>query len=311
MRIGILALGACVLTACGGGGDGLSQTQATFESLYLSPNALYSSASNLPFSGVPVAGSIYYFYDTATSLSKSPSTGAQRVIEATRTDLTHTPLGLPPSQTGTWYLVDGGFYKPGSPFTHEISYSNGEVVDTPLSEDLMHRLPSVASTKMTVTPLTGPLVSAASQTTSFLSDAIYRNPALTKPGAVWGAGASCVTSTTRFTNDVYYVYDPSTPMASNTTIANLIAQNKLFGPNIIYGTDDGTVTTVQGVKVYTGKNAIPQPVPLNKIPAFYAAFYELNNNVYAGQQVKAGSVVTGCSGYNAQARASIQAALTF
>jgi len=40
-------------------------------------------------------------------------------------------------------------------------------------------------------------------------------------------------------------------------------------------------------------------------------FYELNGNVYLGSLVKAGSVVTYASDYNAQARASIQAALTF
>ncbi len=311
MRIGILALSACVLTACGGGRDGLSQTQATFESLYLSPSILYSPASNLPFTGVPVAGSSYYFYDTATSLSKSPSTGAQRVIEAARTDLTLTPLGLPTSQTGDWYLVDGGFYKQGWPATHEISYSNGEVVDTPLSEDLMHRLPSLAATQMTITPLTGPIVSDAGQRTGLLPAAIYINPALTKPGAVWGFGAAYLTTTIRYTNDTYFVSSPSIPFASNTTIANLIAQNKLIGPDIIYGPYNGTVKTVQGVKVYVAEDGIVLPAASNNSPAFNIAFYELNNNVYSGFQVTAGTVRTVSNGYNTQARESIKAALTF
>ena len=254
-------------------------------------------------------------------MSKSPSTGAQTLTAALPVDMTRTQLGLAPSYT-SWVLADGGFYKPSSPDTHEISYSNGEVVDTLLSEDLRHRLGSLALTQFTVTSLTGPIVSAAGQATALLPAEMYTNPALTKSGAAWGSGSAYTTTTSRYTTDIYVVYanplgtgTPSNsgplPYASNTTIATLIGQNRLIDRYDlkVYGANDGTVSMVQGVKVYIASK--PQTAASTSTAAGYVAFYELNGNVYAGGQVKAGSVVTRSSDYNAQARASIQAALTF
>jgi len=236
-------------------------------------------------------------------------------------DLTRTPLGLSGGSTD-WILADGEFYKPTSPVTSEVSYLNGEVVEMVLSEDLKHRLASQAITQLVVTPLTGPIVSAAGQATALLPAEMYTNPALTKSGAVWGSGSAYTTSTARYTTDIYLVYanplgtgTPSNsgpaPFASNTTIATLIGQNRLIDPynSTVYGANDGTVSMVQGVKVYIASK--PQTAASTSTAAGYVAFYELNGNVYAGGQAKAGSVVTRSIGYNAQARGSIQAALTF
>jgi hypothetical protein len=101
------------------------------------------------------------------------------------------------------------------------------------------------------------------------------------------------------------------PFASNTNIATLITQNRLIDiyNSKVYGANDGTISMVQGVKVYVASN--PQTAASTSTAAGYVAFYELNGNVYSGGKVKAGSIVTRSSGYNAQARASIQAALTF
>lgn len=315
MRRGMLVLSACVLTACGGGGSGggdstskLSATQAAFESFYLSPNLAYYASGYLPTTGVPSAGSSYYFYDILESVPNSPSAGTQRVTSPSPVNLTLT-LPLPSSETGSWYLADGGFYQRASPVVSEITYLDGEVVETILSQDLKHRLASGALTQVTVTSLTGPIVSDAGEGTGLLPTSIYTNAALTKAGAVWGSGAAYATLTNRYTTDWYRVDSPSSPLESNTTIANLIANNRLRYDSKFYGANDGSVSVVQGVKVYVAKD--PLYVAMTRRAASYVVFYELNGNVYTGQQTKAGSVSTRATGYNAQARASIKAALTF
>ena len=314
MRFASLVLSACVLTACGGGGgsDGgsqLSATQAAFESFYLSPNVGYGRTSSLPDSGVPSASDPYaYFYDSALSLAKSPLTGTQRVTVDAPVNLTST-LQLPSSNFEIWSFADGGFYKQGSSATTEISYSGGEVVITRLSEDLTHRLFSTAVTQASVNSLTGPIVSDAGKATGLLPTAIYTNAALTKAGAVWGSGAAYATVTNRYTTDWYRVNSPTIPLESNRTIANSITNNRLRYSGKLYGANDGAVAVVQGVNVYVAKD--PLYAATTSSAASYLVFYELNGNVYSGTLEKAGSVVTYFGSYNAQARASIKAALTF
>lgn len=317
MRFTSLVLSACVLSACGGGGgsDGtvkyvstLATGQAVsaptaYESAYVSPNATYHpTAIALPASGLPVTGPNTvpsFFYDVAMSLPASPNGATQQATAALPVDLTKTPLGLPQSQYTSTYLADGGFYKQGSPAKDEISYSNGEVVDTPLSEDGKHRLTSVALVQLNLNPLTGTIVSAKDNAPGLLPDEIYTNASLIDQTARWGTGAAYVKVTSRYNTDTYYVYSPSAPAASNTTIDTLIANKMLI-------TMPGTSTTVQGIPVFVASSAQAG----GSVPT-YTTFYQLNGNVYSGAMVRAGSVSTGISGYNVQARDSIKAALKF
>ena len=323
MRFASLVLSACVLTACGGGGgDGgsqLSATQTAFESFFLSPNKGYSRSSSLPYTGYPRASD--YYYDTALSLAKSPLTGTQRVTSPAPGNLTST-LALPTSPYTSWYLANGAFYSQGTPSTDDISYAGSEVVDTVLSEDLKHTLFATALTQITVTALTGPLVTEAGSATGVLPSPIYSNLALTKPGAAWADGSAYASFTFRYITDAYSVSASVTgtgsqasfapaPIASNTSISALMNQNRLtaYTGAKVYGANDGAITTVDGVKVYVAK------LPESSIPGQalrYTAFYEMpDGNVYSGYVTKAGAISTNSGTYNAQARASIKAALTF
>lgn len=315
MRFASLVLSACVLTACGGGGGGsgggyvstllsgqVVSASTAFDSFFVSPNVNYSVAGfALPASGSPDTGpnaSPSYFYDVATLLQQSPSAGTQRVTEAAPGDLTRTPLGLPTTQPTTTYFADGAFYKQGSPATNEISYSNGEVVATALSADGLHRLSSLSFVQVNVYSLKGTIVSAKDSAPGLLPERIYTNTSLTTPGAVWGSGAAYVKTTYRFSTDTYIVND-ETPFRTNTTIQKLI--------------DDKVLSDIPGTLIL--KNGAPlyvtnSPQVADGITS-YPVLYQLNSNVYAGAVVKAGSVLTTSYGYNAQARASIQAALTF
>ena len=274
----------------------------------MSPKLVYSAGGDLPKTGIPSAGSSYYFYDTLDSIPKSPSAGTQTGTSTLPANLSRT-LALPATRTGNWYFADGDFYKRGSPETYENSYLNGEVVETLLSEDLTHRLASWATTQVTVTPLTGPIVSDTGKATGLFPQALYTNQELTVPGVVWGSGSAYSTITIRYNTDVYLVNSPSSPLESSTTIANVIANNRLKYEAKTYGVNDGTVSVVRSVKVYVAKD--PRYAATTGSVASYVTFYELNGNVYSGTMEKAGSVQTNSRHYNAQARASIQAALTF
>ncbi len=332
MRFLPLILSTFILAACGGGGGGgggdsvgsskLSTTQATYESLFLSPNKAYrSSSSSLPNLGVPGAGSGYYYFDAEASLAKSPLTGTQRLTPQS-SNLTKT-LGLPQYSTLSWYLADGEFFTSGLQQPADVSYEGSFVTETSLSEDLKHRLGSGTVTGITVTPLTGPIVSASGSALGLLPSVMYTNTSLTNPNAAWISGSAYIVNTVRLDTDVYIVNasfpstvpgvtsEPSTPVAiaTNTTINDLINANSLavYPGGKKYGAADGAVKTVQGVPVYVAN--VPS-APTGSISA-YQVFYGKNNNVYAGNLIKAGSVITSNSGFNAQARASIKAALTF
>ena len=176
MRFLPLILSTCILAACGGGGGDsgskLSMTQATFESLYLSPNKAYSSSSSsLPNQGVPGADSGYYYFDAEASLAKSPLTGTQRLTQQP-SKLTKT-LGLPQYSPLSWYLADGEFFTSGLQQAADVSYEGGFVTQTSLSEDLKHRLGSGTVTGITVTPLTGLIVSASGSALGLLPSVMY------------------------------------------------------------------------------------------------------------------------------------------
>jgi len=317
MRFASLVLSACMLTACGGGGgdsggsgyvstllNGQVVSAATaFDSFFVGSNVAYRATDfALPSTGLPATGPNVipsYFYDVAMSLPASPSVSTQSVIGAAPANLT-TTLALPSSQPpGTYFFVDGGFYKQGSPATDEFSYSNGEVVETPISEDGKHRLTSISFAQINVNALTGLIVSVKDRAPGLLPDVISTNPALTKPGAVWGAGAAYSSVISRFKVDTYYVDSVDRPFRYSTTIAALVINNAVNGI-------PGTLTTIQGVPVFVTNS----PLLGSGVPT-YGVLYQLYGNVYSGVLVKAGASVTSSAGYNAPARASIKAALTF
>ena len=328
MRFLPLILSTCILAACGGGGGDsvgsskLSTTQATYESLFLSPKKAYrSSSSSLPNQGVPDADSGYYYFDAEASLAKSPLTGTQRLIEQP-SNLTKT-LNLPQYSSLSWFFADGEFRTNGTQRPSDVSYEGGFVTQTSLSEDLKHNLFSGTITGITVTPLTGLIVSASGSALDLLPSVMYTNTSLTNPNAAWRSGSAYIVANLRFDTDLYIVNasspstvpgvtsEPSSPVAiaTNKTINDLINANTLAAyPNSKkYGAADGKIRNVQGVSVYVAT----APSAFTENLSVYEVFYGLNNNVYAGYMVKAGSVATSTSGYNAQARASIKAALTF
>ena len=323
MRFTSLVLSACILTACGGGGgDGgsqLSATQAAYESMFLSPDAAHQSSWSLPSQGYPVSVDPslqfpYYFYDEAQQMAKSPLTGTQRYTSNGWANLT-TKLSLPaPNNDSPWFLVDGGFYQAGSPYTVDTSYQGSNVVITELSADNKHSLFSVSFTEATLIALTGPIVTASGKASGLLPPEIYTNAALTTPNASWKNGAAYLATKAVLATDTYIVLSDSQgpkAISGSSTIEGLIGSSSLKaeGDPTSYNKLNGTIKTVQGVQnVYVAND----PITVNGVSAgSYRTFYELNQKVYAGVLIKAGTPASLGNYYNIKARESIQAALTF
>lgn len=323
MRFTSLVLSACILTACGGGGgDGgsqLSATQAAYESMFLSPDAAHQSSWSLPSQGHPVSVDPslqfpYYFYDEAQQVAKSPLTGTQRSTSTGWANLT-TKLSLPaPNNDSPWFLVDGGFYQAGSPYTVDTSYQGSNVVITELSADNKHSLFSVSFTEATLIALTGPIVTASGKASGLLPPEIYTNAALTTPNASWKNGAAYLATKAVLATDTYIVLSDSQgpkAISGSSTIEGLIGSSSLKaeGDPTSYNKLNGTIKTVQGVQnVYVAND----PITVNGVSAgSYRTFYEITQKVYAGVLIKAGTPASLGNYYNKKARESIQAALTF
>lgn len=320
MRFASLVLSACVLTACGGGGGGgggsqLSAAQAAYESLVLSPGAVYEVVSSLPSDpqqGKPVTGT-HYLYDQSTSLPKSPLTnGAQRISVGERSKISLN-LDLPSSVQQKWGLFKGTPYKL-SEQVREIKYLGGNIVESILTTggDLIS---SQTSTTVTTTPLDGTLASTDTSATNIPSN-LFTNSILLKPGATWLPGSAYMSAIWNLTTDNYLVYaDDNNPnalklIATGSTIQQLIdAQKLLYGgdfPSVQYGLTNGSIRNANavstGVTTYVANSAFPG--------GFYRTFYELDKNVYVGALQKSGSLIS-LKNYNTKARESIQAALNF
>jgi len=319
MRFTSLVLSACVLTACGGGGgDGgskLSTTQAAYESMLLSPSAVYESDASLPSDpqqGKPVSGT-HYLYDQSTTLSKSPLTnGAQRVSVGAWSTISPS-LALPSSVRQRWTFFNGKRYKL-SEQGREIKYLGGDIVESIVTAD-GDVISSQTSTLVTATPLTGPVASAATLFTGIPS-ALFKNLSLLKSDTTWSAGSAYMNGSWKSNTDNYLVYaddkDPNTLklIAAGSTIQQLISEQKLLyngdSPSVTYSLNNGSIkvksTVSTGVTTYVANSSFPGE--------YFRTFYEFDGNVYAGALQKSGVTVP-INTYNTQARDSIKAALTF
>jgi hypothetical protein len=288
--------------------------------MFLSPDAAHQFTWSLPSQGYPVSVDpslqfSYYFYDEAQQMAKSPLTGTQRYTSNGLANLT-TKLSLPsPRNDSPWVLADGRFYQAGSPYAVDISYQGSNVVFTSLSADSKHNVLSVTVTEATLIALTGPIVTASGKASGLLPPQIYTNAALTTPNASWKNGAAYLATKAIVATDSYIVVSDSQgpkAISGSSTIEGLIGVSslKVEGDTTTYNKLNGTIKTVQGVQnVYVANDPT---ITFDGVSTnTYRTFYELNQKVYAGVLVKAGTPALFNNYYNKKARESIQAALTF
>jgi len=313
-----------MLTACGGGGgDGgtqLSASQAAYESLVLSPGAVYEAKSNLPSDlqqGSPVRGT-HYFYDQSTSLLKSPLTNGPQTLSVGALSTVSSSLDVPTSLYQEWVLFKSTPYKLSAQ-VREIKYLGGNVVESILTKG-NDVISSQTSTRVTATPLSGTVASARNLYNTGIPSTLFSNTALLKSGTTWLPGSAYLDGGWQLTMDKYLVFpvDASTnvptPIATGTTIQQQMDANTLsyYGdfPAVKYNLSNGSIKLASDVSTGVPTYVANAPFSGTAAYGFYRTFYQLNGNVYAGSVQKSGAV-NPLSNYNKQARESIQVALNF
>lgn len=319
MRFASLVLSVCVLTACGGGGgesgsggDGskLSASQAAYESLVLSPGAVYEVTASLPLTGLPVSGT-HYLYDKSTSLSKSPLTNGPQRLSVSAWSTMNLRLALPSTGQQQWILFNKTPYKFFDQ-VRELKYLGNDMVGSIITTggDV---IASETSISVNATPLTGVIASAAN-----IPSTLFSNPSLLKSGAVWQSGSAYLNGIWKLNADSYKVYannsDPEVlkPIATGSTIQQQIDANTLFyngdSPLVKYNLSNGSIKSASAVNTGVTTFVATSRYFGDEVSGYYRTFYEINGNVYAGSLQKSGAL-SATANYNTQARASIQAAL--
>jgi hypothetical protein len=121
-----------------------------------------------------------------------------------------------------------------------------------------------------------------------------------KPGVTWPSGAAAMQYTETSLADTYLVYDndgasptsgnsPS-PVGYGTTLDALMGAGGISSrdDNTTYTLANGTQSTINGVVTYVAKAVRP-----NQTTPAYRTYYQLNGNVYAGELIRANTVIGG------------------
>lgn len=280
-----------------GSGPSLSADQAVFEFLALhsgtNPSAAYNIGWNLPTTGTPVAGT-NYLDQQSYSMTTSPLTaGSQTVTFSTPASISAT-LGLPASLLlPNRYLVNGQILVGSGPgWQVTISYPGSGVQFDYLAADGKTVVSSQSRSGFILYKLSTQSVPLAVQT---WFGVLNSNSLLTNNSdSGFVSGSACMEFTDTQITDVYLVYDYNgstvgntpNPVASGTTIAALMAGGGILSNSdgTTYTLALGMVSVINGVHTYVATN--PRP---NQITTAYRTFYELNDNVYTGEVIKAGT----------------------
>jgi len=290
----------------------LSASQAAYESLVLSPGAVYQVTSSLPLNGLPVSGT-HHLYDKSTSLPKSPLTNGPQRLSVSAWSTINPRLALPSTVLQQWILFNKTPYKFFDQ-VRELKYLGDDMVESIITTGGAV-IASQTSVTVTATPLTGALASAAN-----IPSTLFSNPSLLKTGAVWQSGSAYLNGIWKSNADSYTVYanniDPQVlkPIATGSTIQQQIDANTLSYsgdfPAVKYNLSNGNIKPASAVNTGVTTFVATSPYSGDVVSGNYRTFYEINGDVYAGSLYKSGALAI-VANYNTKARESIQAALNF
>ena len=286
---------------------------------------------SFPFGGgTLVSGSNYIYSDSTGVLPASPINGPQietPVFTSLDPYLTFAAPG--PSRV----LQNGQILVLAAAAQRRITYVNNAIHVDYLASDGQTALTSSVFYNYSTASLTGLMdnspedlqaavpISTWINANNFSANAQWQNGSAYIAKQGYRASATIVVSDCNNTTlTVYTTGTTPTPCATNTTLANFFPVSLLgSSPSYPYETDfagDGTISTVQGVQVWTANN----PLPLGESPVqSYRVYFELNGNVYVGLLEQSGasynytqadgSVVNYLLTLNQAALASIQAGI--
>ncbi|MEO6921340.1 MAG: S53 family peptidase [Collimonas sp.] len=301
---------AVLLSACGGGGGSgtgntpqaaaLSADQQIFEHEELQ-GGTYALGVGLPYGGGNLISGVNYFYSSSTGgLSKSPSSAGSQV-EASQYNSLDSALALPNFAT-TRYLLNGKILVRSLTAQRKVSYVGSGVRTDSFADDGSTMVQSSLFSNFSETQLSGAMDNAPEelQASYQIDDWISANNF--SANAQWQSGAAYTKRQGALIGDTYFALDctnslpakvttsaATTPCMTQAKLDNFFPvtlENANFHP---YETDfsaDGTISTVNGVRMWIANAALPAA---QNSTVSYRIYYELNGNVYMGALEKDGT----------------------
>jgi hypothetical protein len=308
----LLALIAGVLTCtgCGGGsssstpttGSQLSADQKAFEDYFVAPAAgAYSILPNLTYSGAQVSGTNSLEYSVA-SLPASPTMGAQSDSIPRQDMATTLPLVEPDPNR----MLQGGqlWIQSTDPSANIITFTSAGEVDTKsLAVDGTTVLADHTQSGYAEVSLSGPLNSAPSEFINYFNN-LFANASVLNPSATFQLGSAYLKWTATANADYYVAVDFGSTKTTDTNVIPVATNTSLSSALTTGIADDGTTYTLgegaistptgEGVPVWVATAPLAETTA-GTATTEYRVYFQLDNNVYKGYLIKAGTVMGGNS----------------
>ena len=297
-----LLMGAA-LSACGGGGGGggspgatqtLSADQKIYEDAALH-GGIGGVSYNVPYGGGTLVTGTNVFYSTLTTLPASPLTsGAQTAAPQLAT--LAASLALPTPQK-TWYFAGGQFVGRSPTASEQVSYDGSAVHVVRYADDNQTVVDSFDETGFREVALSGQATASPAELLAvlpldqFADGGNFAAATSWQPGAFYVARKETLTGDRTLMEACYPMADMATastsamppPCFASGSLATMFPVT-LYAPTSshpreTFAAADGTVSTVQGVQVWTAN----QPESRGPYPTTsYRVFIQQGGAIYAG-----------------------------
>ena len=304
---------AAALSACGGGGGGGGGSPGTAQTLS-ADQKIYEDAAlhggiggvsyNMPYGGGNLVTGTNLLYSTLTTLPASPLTAGAQTVAPQRATLT-TSLALPTPQK-TWYFAGGQFVGRSPTANEQVSYEGGAVRVVGYADDNQTVVEGLDETGFREVALSGQATASPVELLAVLPLDQFADAGNFTASTSWQQGAFYVARKETLASDrtlleaCYPAADMATastsamppPCFASGSLANMFPVT-LYSPTSSHPREtfdaaDGTVSTVQGVQVWTAN----QPEPRGAYPTTsYRVFIQQGTAIYAGVVQRQGTAV--------------------
>lgn len=302
--VGTVAV-ATSFVACGGGGGensvALSSTQTNFEAAFLTNTASQFAWWVPPQDTAPTDEVAYFFYEARTAIASSPRDGVVE-RELTFHNLSNLKANYDGTYSVTRVLKDGEIHYRDWPSKSTFTYSGDNVIWNRYSKDGSRLL--YTTELIDITPsqaLTGALRDSTAAK-SYFSFFKLNTPTNFDFTVSWDAGSSYTLFKQKHVDETIFVWDwpsetrtydanvspyPGTEATIEKFADSLSSSGGLIFDGVTYTLSDGNIVNKGGVRMWVAKNKRPTSAsPTTQ----YLCLIELNEKLYAGAIVPAGSI---------------------
>ncbi len=305
---------AGLLSACGGGGGGGGGGTPTPTATLSADQKIYEDAAlhggiggisyNVPYGGGVLASGNSFVYSTLTTLSASPlASGSQTVTPRLATV---APSLTPPSPHKSWYLVGGQFVARSTTANEQVSYDGTAVQVVRYADDNQTIVDGFHEDAFREVALSGSVSSAPAELLGVLpldqwaAGGNFSAATPWQPGAFYVARKETLTADRTLLEACYPLANLATastatmpPPCFSGSLASRFPLTLWFPasshPRETYAAADGTVSTLQGLQVWTANQPEPGGGYLTRS---YRVFIQQGGAIYAGVMQRQGTAAT-------------------